>query len=247
MFHLAVNYGSLDNTPLTAVNALNDDVLSIRDSKHTPGENLEMFACLPSGALLLRARDVTPNVAKMLNSYLSPINPNAAIQIDQLVREQFERPTPRLANEGISYQITNSGAGPTDTYVFSWLRRGHVPAPVGEILTMRGTSTTASVANTWTTISMTWEPNLPSGSYTVIGGGYYAATGLAFSCIFDGQFWRPGALGHATEGVIPWRRQRFGGLGQWGVFGVQAYPRIRVLNGGAVSAHTVYLDVVRTG
>lgn len=248
MFHLAVNYGSLDNTANQAIDALGDDVLSIRSSQHTPYQDMEQFATLASGAQLSRARDVTPNVAKLLNSYLSPINVNAAIQLDQLVQEQFDNPIIRRANEGIAYQVTNAVAGPTDTYVFNWLRTSHVPAPrAGQVLTMRGTSTTAAVASAWTSIDMTWEPNLQAGTYAVIGGVYYAATALAFSVIFDGQFFRPGALGHVTEGVTPWRKQRNGGLGMWGTFGVQSYPRIRVLNGAAVAVHTVYLDIVRIG
>lgn len=245
MFHLAANFGSLADTANTQVNALSDDVLGMRSSLHVPFESLENFATLASGALLLRARDATPSVAQLMNSYLNPLNPNAAIQLDQLVQEAFDVPIIRRPNEGIVYQITNSGAGPTATYVFQWLRKNFVPAPTGQCFTMRGTSTTASVANAWTTIDMTWEPSLVEGLYAVIGGVYHAATALAFSCIFDNQFYRPGGLGIVTEGTTPWRRQRRGGLGLWGTFGVQSYPRIRVLNGAAVSAHTIYLDVVR--
>lgn len=247
MFHLLTNYGSLANTANTQVNALADDVVTIANSLHTPAEEYDQFARLALGAQLSRARDVTPSVAMLLNSYMAPIRAGAAPQENQLVEEFDAFPIKRKVSEPITYQITNAVAGPTDTYVFSWLRKTRVEAPKAQPFRMRGTSTTASVASTWTTVVTSWEPQLQSGVYAVVGGLYYATTAIAFSVIFQNQFLRPGALGHATEGIIPWKRQVGGGLGLWGYFPINAMPIMRVLNGGAIAAHTFYLDLVRVG
>lgn len=245
MFHFAVNFGNLANVANTAVNALNDDVLNIQNSRHVPNEPLDLIAQYAFGDELLRARDTTPSIAQLMNSYVSGLINSATIPDWAVVQDLRDNPTRRRQGEGISYTVTNSGAGPTDTYVYQWLQQQRQPAPAGQIYTMRGTSTTAAVANTWTTIVVTWEPSLVEGLYAVVGGIVYGATELAFSCIFPNQFYRPGGLAHVTEGMNPWPIQRRGGLGQWGLFTVQSMPLIRVLNTTTVNAHTVYLDVVR--
>lgn len=245
MFHLATNFGSLDNTANVQVNALQDDVITIANNLHTPAEEYEMFARVALGALLIRARDVTPSIQQVLNSYMAPIIPAAIAPQDALIETFGDFPIRRKVYEPITYQITNSGAGPTATYVFSWLRKSFTPAPRGQIFTMRGASTTAAVANTWTTVATTWEPQLQSGLYAVIGGSYAGVAGIAFSCIFQNQFLRPGGLGATLEGTMPLPMQRRGGMGLWGTFPISSYPIMRVLNGTTTAAHTFYLDLVR--
>lgn len=247
MFHLATNFGNLGNTANTAINALNDDVLSINNNNHVPDSPLQCYAEFGMGDELLRARDTTPSIAQLMNSYV-PIHNEAQPTTLEWPSWNPSNPKLRKPGEGISYTVSNSGAGPTDTYIFQWLYESFAPAPSGQVYTMRGTSTIASVANTWTTLTtVTWEPSLPAGTYSVIGAHVTGVTEIAFSFIFPGQRWRPGGLAGATEGNPTWERQRRGGLGEWGRFSLQTFPIPRVLNGGAVAAHTIYLDVVRVG
>lgn len=247
MFHLATNFGNLGNTANTAINALNDDVLLINNNQHVPAVPLNCLAEFGMGDELLRARDVTPSVAQLMNSYI-PIHNEAQPAALEWPSWMQSFPKRRKRTEGIAYQVSNSAAGPTDTYIFQWLYESFTPAPIGQVYTMRGTSTVASVANVWTTLSsVTWEPSLPEGRYSVIGAAVVGTTEIAFSLIFPGQFYRPGGLAGLTEGNPTWERQRYGGLGEWGQFDLQTFPIPRVLNGGAVASHTIYLDVVRLG
>ena len=245
MFHLATNFGSLANTANTAINALNDDVLNINNNNHVPDTPLQCYAEFGLGDELLRARDVTPSIAQLMNSYIPVHNEAQAAALDW-PSWIADNPKRRKPSEGIAYQVSNSGAGPTDTYVFQWLYESFTPAPSGQIYTMRGTSAVAAVANTWTTLStVTWEPSLPEGLYAVVGGAVTGTQDIAFSLIFPGQRWRPGGLAGATEGNPTWQRQRYGGLGLWGTFSLLAFPIPRILCGTTTNAHTIYLDVVR--
>lgn len=247
MHHLACNYGSIAGSANTDLPAITDGILSIRNSHYTPSNNMNLYAAVALGDLLLRARNYSAHVRRYAPNYLQYVINGAAFGEDTPVVDMMSFPFVLPGAEEIIWQVSNSGAGPTATYLFSWIAPSFTPAPSGEIYGMYGTSTTASVANTWTTISMNWDFQLPQGTYAIVGGAYYGTTALAFRTIVDGQFWRPGGLGNAVEGQRLWRKQRMGGMGLWGTFNTVTLPRIEVLNGGAVSVHTVYLDVIRIG
>lgn len=245
MFHFAANYESADNTANLDLNALDDGILSIRNNHHVPSEPLELRAALGLGDELLRARLNSPRVRAMSPIYLLPILNAAVPNTDVQIADFRNNPIRMSAAEEIIWEVTNSGAGPTATFVLSWLFSSFRPAPTGEVFIVRGTSTTAAVAATWTNVTVTWDFQLPAGVYSVIGAAYYATNAIGFQVQFDGQYYRPGALGFATEGHSVWRGQLNGGLGEWGQFDTVSLPRVRVLNGSTDNAHTFYLQIVR--
>ena len=245
MFHLAANFGSLANVANTDVPALNDGILSIRNGHHVPAEDLQLVASLPLGALLVRARINNPYLQAIAQPYLLPVQRTALPNTIRSLADYRKHPIPYRNSEEIQYQITNSGAGPTNTYIISALKRSDNPAPTGQPYMLQGTSTTAAVASTWTPVSMTWNFNLPAGLYSVIGGVYYANNAVAFQVTFDGMYYRPGGIGYATEGIEPWMPQLTGGFGEWGQFNTISLPRITVLNDSTDASHTIYLNCVR--
>ena len=246
MFHLLANYGSLAAGP-SQVPAIATEQIFARNA--TPNYlmpyDMQAFGLYALGGLLLRVQVQNPFLRIIQAPYINPINGTAANRIFEQVQDLRDYPIPYKSTEEIVYSATNSGAGPTDTTVFTWLRQTHVPAPRGTYYTLRLTSTTASVASAWTDITTTNDFNLPAGKYAVIGGVYYGATALAFRCIFDGGFFRPGGLGFATEGLTPTPLQINGNSGLWGYFDLNTIPRIQVFNGAVVAVHTIYLQCVK--
>lgn len=245
MFHLAANFVALANTANTEVPALEDDVLVRRQSRHTPVEDLRLFAAYSSAVTLLRTRLASPSVRGVTPAFITPVGVALLPPTDPNFMDLRDNPFLLRRDESVIYESTDSAAGPNNHYIISWLSPRLTPAPVGDVYTVRGTSTTAAVASTWTTITVTWDTDLPQGMYSVIGGLCFATNQIAFQVIFNGQYYRPGGLGGASAGIRPPWPQLMGGFGEWGRFRSLDYPGIRVLNDGTDNAHTVFLQCVK--
>lgn len=247
MFHLAANFVALANVANTEVPALQDDVLQVRNSRHTPSQDMRMVAAYSSAVTLLRTRINTPNVRKVTPSFLMPVGTTLLPPTDPNFVDFRAFPFVFKRDEGIVWESTDSAAGPNNHYILSWLTNNLTPAPIGDIFTVRGTSTTAAVASAWTTVSVTWDADLVEGMYAVVGGIYIATNAVAFQLVFEEQTWRPGGLGGANIGIrAPWPQYK-GGFGEWGRFRSLNPPLVRVLNDSTDNAHTFHLDVVRVG
>lgn len=245
MLHLAANMVAIANVANTDIPALNDDILRRQNSHHIPNVDCRLLAAYASAVTLTRVRLNNPKTRQITPSYLAPIGTALLPASRPPITDWRVRPFTLRAQEEIIWEGTDSAAGPNDAYVISWLDFGVRPAPQGEIYGLRGTSTTAGVASTWTTLTMAWENTLPAGVYSVIGGQIISATAVAFQCIFQDQYYRPGGLGQAAAGTTPWEAQLWGGLGEWGQFTTITMPEIRVLDNATGNAHTVVLNVVR--
>lgn len=245
MFHLLANYGSLAATANLEVPAISDQVIQITNSRHRPGKDMDLVCAYGVGDLLLRARLASPKTRAIKEPYIYPLGVGAANDTPLWPCDLRNHPFRLRANEEIIWEITNSGAGPTATYIFSILQAGFTPAPRGEIYTIRGTGTTTMTANAWTEVTVTWEAQLPVGRYAVIGGNFIGASARAFQVIFEDQFYRPGGFGIEAEGTPGWEGQMKGGLGLWGEFETTVYPRIMGFCDSADTAETVYLEVIK--
>lgn len=127
----------------------------------------------------------------MLESDLDPI---------QGYEHFFGRPLPLIGAEKINALITNG----TDESSMIGLMIGNAPISRGMLDAVRpthiirGIGDTTLTAKTWTTVSMTWDQDLPKGEYAIIGmkaGHYIAAAPLAAIArvlIPGNNSWRPG-------------------------------------------------------
>ena len=247
MFHLAANFVAIANVANTEVPALQDDVLPIKSGRHTPSQNLNLVMAYSSAVTLLRTRLNTPYARRITPSFIVPIGITLLPPTDPNFADYRDGPFLCRRDEGILYESTDSAAGPNNHYIISWLTPGLEQIPAGPIWTLRGSSTTAAVASTWTSVTVTWDADISEGIYAVVGGAYFATNAVAFQCIFENQYFRPGGLGGASAGIRPPWPQLKGGLGVWGRFRSLNPPLMRVLNDGADNAHVFHLDVVRMG
>lgn len=245
MFHLLANFLSMANTANTDVPALEDSIMQIQNGHHVPPQDMGLLFAFVTGVALTRARINSPKIRQVAPSYINPVN-SAILPITlPAIADMRQTPFIMRGQEEIVWEATSTDAGPNNTYVISALQQNFAPAPTGDTYTIRATSTTAAVASAWTQVALTFETQLPTGVYAVIGGQYNATNAIAFQMVFDNQFYRPGGIGKATNVLQPWRGQRMGGLGKWGEFNTVTLPRILVLNNSTDNAHEFLLDIVR--
>jgi len=245
MFHLYANFVAIANVANTEVPALADQVFTPRNNRLVPPEDLFIHAIHSTAVTLLRSRINTPYMRKYAPSFINPIGTTLLPPTDPNMMDLRDNPLRLPKDEGLVYESTDSAAGPNNHYILTWLAKQLMPSPRGDIVTIRGTSTTAAVASAWTTVTVTWDTDVAGGWYEVIGGSYIATNAVAFRCLFEGQTYRPGGLGGAAAGVRPWLGQLKGGMGVWGRFRATMMPGLEVLNDGTDNAHTFLLDCVK--
>lgn len=119
-------------------------------------------------------------------------------------------------------------------------------AQAGQTYVLRGTSTVAAVANTWTLLStIVWSDSLPNGRYAVTGGVVASANAQAFRLRFQNQLDRPGGLSQVSEFLVQNGMFLDGGLQEWGQFDNYAMPLVEVLVNGTDASHVILLDITR--
>lgn len=247
-FHVCAYEEAIDNTANADLDAIADNIIQQQNSHFIHASPLQIGFVWIGSANLLRARLVTPRYRQVTTPFIVPIEGAVLPADDPNVADWSDRRLLLPAEEELAIEATSGVACGTEQCVaVVGLYKEPKPAPTGDIYTLRGTSTTAAVARTWTEVTVTWQDQLQSGLYAVVGGKYVATNAIAFRTIFQDQTFRPGALGYAAETTSPWKRQLRGGLGEWGRFRAERRPIIEVLNNGTDSAHTFYLDLVKVG
>lgn len=109
------------------------------------------------------------------------------------------------------------------------------------------TSTTAAVANTWTTVTAVVDQPLPAGVYTVVGSQHVSTNAIAHRFNFRTGPNRPGFLSMTSVGNISEPSYYQGGWGVIGQFNTQAYPFFEVYCNGADASHDFVLFAAKTG
>lgn len=192
------------------------------------------------------AKIVTPSLRQITTPYIRPVEGNLTPGSRPAVADYRNNPLRLRQLEEIIMQVFQNGAGAAIGAVVAGVSDSTLsPAPAGDTYNLRGTATTAAVANTWTTLAMTWVDVLPMGTYLVIGGEHISATGKAFRLIFEEQSDRPGGVSMSDTENFTHQMFRNGGLGVWGRFNANRMPTIQVLCNTTDNAHEVYLDIIR--
>lgn len=246
MFHLAANFVAIGQTADTDVPAKTDQVLQVQNSHFVLSKPLSLLGVYASSATLTRTKLKFPSINQYGGTWIRPTNATLLPVTDPNMADYRQIPFTVPAQEELQYASTSGLAcGTENHYVLSVLQDTFVPAPQGQIYTIRGTSTTAGVASTWTDITVTWDQQLPSGRYAVVGSQVHSTTGVAHRLIFDDQIWRPGGLSLATAGLRTHAMFEKGKLGVWGYFTTISLPRMQILDNATGNSHTIYLDCVR--
>lgn len=246
MWHLAAYTGNFAAAMTnTNIPALNDQVLVIRNAQFFLSQRYDLLWAAAMGPTLDSARLESPSLRLPTFPQIIPVTvgavPGAEPRVDDYARQPFKL----AVNEQLAVTGVDPAGAPGRVTALIGLRETFDPLPGGNIYKMQGLSTTAVVANVWSTIEpVTYTNDLPDGKYALVGMTYFAATAQAARVIFTSpgrQILRPGCVGNVLIGAQPWFGFMDGRYGSWGVFDSDNIPNIEVLNNGAVAVHEIEL------
>jgi hypothetical protein len=244
-YHLAAFAATLATGTDLDVAAVIDDILSIQNSHFVLPRDMDLIMAAAMSATLDRARLASPTMRQIFNPYIRPITVGALLGNNANLQIMDEMPFKIPAWEEVAAQVTVAPGTTEPACVLAWLRAQYVPPPQGRVYPWRFTSTTAAVANSWTTLALTFADALPVGMYAVIGSEHFSTNARAHRIIFPDQVYRPGMPSFASTGQrLPYAISMYH-FGEMGRFRSNAIPSVQVLCNGTDAAHTGYLHVVR--
>lgn len=237
------NTAEVDLTPVT------DAVVPVTAANHfLPQRDIPIVYVGAASANLQRARFSTPTLALVTTPFIRPINQALTFGVPQRFWDLSEQPLTLKGLEEITMLVTQTGGAAQQVVAVAGLMWQAIPAPPGNIWTLRGTSTSTATINVWTQITMTWFNALPTGLFAVVGMEAASTSMIAARLILENQVPRPGVLG--VQGLTNFANQIFRGssysdLGIWGQFHNYNMPLCEVLCTAADNSFEVYLDVQR--
>lgn len=254
MHHTSIYFASVADATLAELTAQSDQIIAIQNSHLFPPRDLPLWAVYALGTTVRRQRISTPKTRQIAIPQVSPMEQAALPADNPAVMDLRRMPyfLPREEEIAIEhFQNVGMAQDGWSVLFFGYendaRQMSPTPAPVGDLTVLRATGTTTQTADAWSDITLTYDQQLPVGNYAVVGAQCFAATGIAFRLILDGQYPRPGGLCQLNEGGRPWEGQVMGGLGLWGTFRTVSLPRLQIYSSSADSAQTLWLQVVRMG
>lgn len=250
MFHcaaytMAAPFGATNDIP-----ALADDILYIQNNHFLPQNDMFLLAAATLGASVTRSSLKSPKLNQITPQYIRPHIRAALPPANPNVSQWFKTPFKLNGQEEIANSVTNDLGAATErenTIILLSTQAQTDDPPQGDSFVARFTSTTAATANAWSSISATYDQQIPVGTYKVQWAELQSTNIIAFRTIFDNQYWRPGFLGISALGnrLPDWYYR--GELGTWGLFRTTSLPRWQVLCNAADAAFEGYVKFIRTG
>lgn len=248
MFHMLAWAVSQTNNVATDMTPVPDQMFLIQNNHFVPQKDLFVFGACYMNVDAARARWITPSLRQITTPYIRPVEGNLTPGSRPGVADYRLSPLRLKALEEIQVEAFQDGAGAANGCVVAVIGDGPIiPAPMGDPYKMRGTATTAAVANSWTLLAPTWQDALPAGLYACIGFECISATAKAARLIFEEQPWRPGSVSMNDPENFTHPMFVNGGLGVLGRFTANRMPNIEVLCNTTDSSHEFYLDFVKIG
>jgi hypothetical protein len=249
MFHLAAYAGNKGAVVDDSVPGVVDPALSrsATSNLYIFQQKLQLLAGVAMSATMARCKLSSPTLRQINTFYLRP---TIAAQIPAslaIVDWYGDQPVMLPSLEEVGPLITNTSAANEQTTVLIWIATSVDPVPPGQIIHARATSTTAAVANTWTTMSFTLEQSLPTGTYAIVGSEHISAHGIAHRVVFPNMIFRPGSLSHQSVNDIQDIRLLTRRLGSYGTFVNTAPPLVDVFCSAADASHEFYFQLVPIG
>jgi hypothetical protein len=232
-----------DITPVT------DGIMTVANGHFLPQKNYNLLYAYYGGAVALRARFITPNWRQLSTPWIRPIN-LAIVPLDEPNFADYSN-NPLVVRGLEEWQLEGYqgvGGGAAITVGVAGIAEGPItPAPMGDIIAMRGTGTTTVTAGAWSQCTITWQDTLPNGTYAVVGLEAIGATAIAGRLIFEDQVLRPGCVGNGLTSSNGGALFRQGNLGIWGRFNAYRIPSVEMLCNAADTAQEIFLHLVRVG
>jgi len=248
VFHLAAYFKSIAQNAYTELSAVSDDYLTLSGSnRFLMREDTDLVLAVALGLTIDRARLNSPSLRNMGGTHLWPVEKAAVPGARPSVVNLLDFPFTLPKSEELVVEAYQTSAGAEGETVLLWLQNSREPLPQGDVYRVRGTSTTAAVANAWTSAVLTLDQALPPGRYALINSLCQSTNGIAHRWIVPNQLERPGmlsvtAIANQTSPIFTERR-----LGTMGYFLNDALPTLQVMCNAADAAHVIHMELVRVG
>jgi len=230
---------------LTDLTPVPDTIFTVMNAHFLPRRDLKAFWAAAMATNLQRAQIETPTLLQLAPNMIRGIMAGLVPTSPQEMLTLASNPLRLLMTEEITIRgIQNAGANQRITVVMGVEVTPNPPA-FGDMFWLRGTSTSAAVANAWSLLTMVWATTLPQGVYAVVGLAVQSTNAQAARLVFEDSPYRPGSLSTPGLGNIQHPYFKLGSLGQWGTFPSYAMPNIEVLANAADAAHEIYLGLLR--
>jgi hypothetical protein len=245
---------------LTEIDALADPHIRVEGKDViVPSFLARLFAAYSLGPSTIDAVLRAPSFRASLGVPDLPIRPlDIGDAPSDPMTKVMEVDIPLVPNEKLNALFAELVPGAARNTVLAWL--GYTVGfsnppywnvkPIGPMFHVQGTYAPPT-AGVWTNRALTL-PKLKKGYYAVVGARAFADAAslpslVAFRLVFSGFPYRPGGLGFAATSAsikhASWYKQRYGGLGVWGVFDSDVPPTVDIL-GFAADPGNIGLDLV---
>jgi hypothetical protein len=248
-FHLAAFRGNVVNgTTNTAIAGVADPQLAKSPTGGffaPPGGRI--YAALAGGVNASRARINTAKCREVGLPYIAPLNtgvtipspPNMAVYGDNGV-------TPNPTDELI-VESTHTDVAAQIQYAAMILKFGFKQQAAGQEYRLRFTSTITGVIGSWASGAITFDQQVPAGTYQIVGLDVFGTNLLLARLLFIGGGWRPGVPARNAVNSVPHPLALSGVLGPYGEFSNTAIPQLEIYCEAANAAQEGYIDVIRIG
>lgn len=248
MHHTCAYGATVAATAETDIAALADSVMVIQNGHFLPQRPTQIVYAAYCALLVVRARISTPTLGVITSPYIRDISLAVDFGNPQIVDDYSQDPLSLAPLEEVTLFAANSAATSGVSLGLLGLMIQAIPQPAGNVYTIRGTGAATLVINAWTNCGViTWQNQLPTGIYSVVGAEAFSAGGKAFRMIFENQVWRPGGCAMILETNRTHPLFRMGNLGEWGRFHNYAMPTFEMVSASADTAEVFYMDLVKVG
>lgn len=243
--HCLAFSASIAQNSVLDIAAIQDDVFSINSNRFLTQGNYSAYWAYASSATLERARLAMPTYGPIAYPWLRYTNRFTVGVPQPNVTSYLKQPLRLPPKEFLAAQALHSAAAAEQVTIVLGVGTAIQANVPGDVFTIRGTSTTAAVANAWTSVSTTWENALEGGMYQVVGLRAVSTNAIAARLIGQFQVERPGTISVRANS---WRQDQIfdpGMLGKYIDFESDVFPTIQVLAGAADASHEFFLSVVK--
>jgi len=242
--HLQAWSESVDQAVIDNLAAVADEIMfTAGDNARTYGSKI--LGAYGIGVNITRARLTSPTLRKTSVLEVEPIDISVEPTFPTALDDWWARPVPITAGEIMNAQASENGAGATRMSVFAWVGEANAEVPAQNITTIRATGTATLVAYTWSSVTLTYDTTLPTGTYQIVGMRAESAGLLAARLILsENQTHRPGCIGYDAASDVDLDRFRKGNSGVWGIFKEENPPTVQCFSASADTAETIWLDVI---
>lgn len=248
MFHLEAYSGSIaTGTTLIQVPAVTSQIMPPSGSGFLVQQLNKIMMASQQGVTARRAQLQSASLRKQPFIDIVPCNIGAAFESPVRFADWKHNPLQVFSNEELDVFATQQAAGAEVETIGVWFTDGvYPPKPAANNLTVHATATATLSALAWTAVTFVLDTQLDPGTYVIVGGRCFSATGLLWRCIPNsgGQVFRPGMTMVQTKDALDHKYARNGELGAWMTFATTNLPKFELFATSADVAEELWLDMI---